>query len=48
MPKTDTDDPKRAKLRTDNELPRCKKSRTLALEAKRDIPATDTVDPRRE
>ena len=46
-PTTEAADPIREKLRTDMELPNCKKSITDAEELKRLMPMTDAADPHR-
>ena len=43
----DIADPTRAKLRMDNELPRCTKSNTESDDARRPTPNTEYADPNR-
>jgi hypothetical protein len=47
MPKSDKADPKRTKLRKDNEAPICSQSRTATDAPKRAMPKTDIAEPMR-
>jgi hypothetical protein len=45
VPNIEITEPKRTKLRTDKLLPKCAKSKTLALDPNRPTPETETLLP---